>query len=240
MRLTIITGGSKGLGLALCQQFEARGYRVLEFSRTAPHAYSVRADLASPEAYAQVVATTVASLNDNLLEELLVINNAGTLAPIGPASGQSQHAVLANLNTNFTSAILGLAQVMARFQQTPCRKVLANISSGAAHKGYAGWSLYCASKAGMEGFIRALAIEQQVQPHPFIPVNIDPGVMDTDMQAHIRDASVADFPEVERFIRRKHEGGLVAPERVASAVLNILALPTLAFGVSYEADAVAT
>lgn len=239
MRLAIITGGSKGLGLALCQQFEARGYRVLEFSRTAPHAYSVRADLASPEAYAQVVVTAVASLKDDLLEELLVINNAGTLTPIGPASGQSQHAVLANLNTNFTSAILGLSQVMARFQQTPCRKVLANISSGAAHKGYAGWSLYCASKAGMEGFIRALAIEQQAQPHPFIPVNIDPGVMDTDMQALIRDASLTDFPEVDRFIRRKNEGGLVAPERVASAVLSILALPTLAFGGRYEADAVA-
>jgi benzil reductase ((S)-benzoin forming) len=239
MRLAIITGGSKGLGLALCQQFAARGYRVLEFSRTAPHAYSVRADLASPEAYAQVVATAVASLNDDLLDELLVINNAGTLAPIGPASGQSQRAVLANLNTNFSSAILGLTQVIARFQQTPCRKVLANISSGAAHKGYAGWSLYCASKAGMEGFIRALAIEQQAQPHPFIPVNIDPGVIDTDMQALIRDASVVDFPDVERFIRRKNEGGLVAPERVASAVLAILALPTLAFGGCYETDAVA-
>lgn len=238
MRLAIITGGSKGLGLALCQQFEARGYRVLEFSRTAPHAYSVRADLASPEAYAQVVATAVASLNDDLLEELLVINNAGTLAPIGPASGQSRRAVLANLNTNFSSAILGLAQLIARFQQTPCRKVLANISSGAAHKGYAGWSLYCASKAGMEGFIRALAIEQQAQPYPFMPVNIDPGVIDTDMQAHIRDASVADFPDVERFIRRKYDGGLVAPERVALAVLSILALPTLAFGGCHETDAV--
>lgn len=241
MRLAIITGGSKGLGLALCQQLEARGYRVLEFSRTAPHAYSVRADLSSPEAYAQVVANAIAPLDAGLLQELIVINNAGTLAPIGPVSAQAQtqHAVLANLNTNFTSAILGLGEIIATFQQSPCRKVLANISSGAAHKGYAGWSLYCASKAGMEGFIRALAIEQQAQPHPFIPVNIDPGVMDTDMQAFIRDASVADFPEVERFIRRKHDGGLVAPERVARAVLSILALPTLAFGGCYETDDVA-
>ncbi len=239
MRLAIITGGSKGLGLALCQQFEARGYRVLEFSRAAPHAYSVRADLSAPEAYAQAVAKAVAPLKDELLEELLVINNAGTLAPIGPASGQSQSAVLANLNTNFSSAILGLSVLIATFQQAPCRKVLANISSGAAQKGYAGWSLYCASKAGMEGFVRALAIEQQVQPHPFIPISIDPGVIDTGMQAQIRDASVADFPEVERFIRRKTDGGLVAPERVAAAVLSILARPTLAFGGCYETDAVA-
>lgn len=236
MRLAIITGGSKGLGLAMCQQFETRGYRVLEFSRTAPHAYSVRADLSSPEDYAQVVAKAIAPLDADGLEDLVVINNAGTLEPIGAASLQSRRAVLANVSTNFTSAILGLTELIYKFQQTPCRKVLVNISSGAAHKGYAGWSLYCASKAGVEGFVRALAIEQQLQPHPFIPINIDPGVIDTEMQAGIRDASAADFPEVERFIRRKNEGGLVAPERVAMAVLSILALPTLAFGARYETD----
>ncbi|MDP2371773.1 SDR family NAD(P)-dependent oxidoreductase [Rhodoferax sp.] len=239
MRLAIITGGSKGLGLALCQQFEERGYRVLEFSRTAPHAYSVRADLSAPEAYAQVVAKAIAPLDADHLEELVVINNAGTLAPIGPASRQSRSAVLANLNTNFTSAILGLTELIGKFQHAPCRKVLANISSGAAHKGYAGWSLYCASKAGMEGFVRALAIEQQLERHPFIPVNVNPGVIDTEMQALIRDAAVADFPEVERFIRRKHEGALVAPERVAMAVLQILASPSLASGGGYETSATA-
>lgn len=239
MRMAIITGGSKGLGLALCQQFETRGYRVLEFSRTAPHAYSVRADLSSPADYAQVITKAIAPLDADGLEDLVVINNAGTLEPIGAASLQSRRAVLANLNTNFTSAILGLTELIAKFQCAPCRKVLANISSGAAHKGYAGWSLYCASKAGMEGFVRALAMEQQLQPHPFIPININPGVIDTEMQAGRRDASVADFPEVARFIRRKNEGGLVAPERVATAVLSILALPTLAFGGCYETDAVA-
>lgn len=234
MRLAIITGGSKGLGRALCEQFMTRGYQVIEFSRTAPHAYSARIDLASPESCREVVAKAIASLDLHALQELVLVNNAGTLDPIGPAANKSPVATLANLNTNFTSAILVLAELITKFQKTPCRKVLANISSGAAQKGYAGWSLYCASKAGMEAYIRALAVEQEAERYPFTAININPGVIDTEMQAMIRAASVVDFPEVARFIQRKNLGGLVAPQDCAAAVLRIVALPSLVGGGRYE------
>ncbi len=234
MRLAILTGGSKGLGLALCEALAGRGYRVLEFSRSAPHTYSVRVDLSSPSDSHQIVAAALASLGDEHIEELLVINNAGTLDPIGPASRKRRDAILGNLNTNFTSAILVLTEIVAHFQATKCRKVLANISSGAAQKGYAGWSLYCAAKAGMENYIRALALEQQAEPHPFIPVNIDPGVIDTDMQAFIRGSSASDFAEVERFIKRKEQGALVSPALVAAAACRILELPSLSHGARYD------
>ena len=39
-----------------------------------------------------------------------------------------------------------------------------------------------------------------MEPHPITPINIDPGVMDTDMQAIIRASSVAGFPVWDRFI----------------------------------------
>ncbi len=152
MRLAIITGGSRGLGRALCEQLVARGYQVLEFSRTAAHDYSVHIDLASPQGCRDTVAKAIESIDIGTLQELLLVNNAGTLDPIGALSQKSSAAVLANLNTNFTSAILVLAELMAKFQSAPCRKVLANISSGAALKGYAGWSLYCVQ--GGDGGIR--------------------------------------------------------------------------------------
>ena len=232
LRWAVVTGGSSGLGLALCEALAARGYRVLEFSRSAPHADSVPLDLAAPLESHRIASAALADIGD--VTELLVIHNAGTLDPIGPASRKDPAAVLAQLNTNFNSAILVLSAIVAQFQATPCRKVLANISSGAAQKGYAGWSLYCAAKAGMEHFVRALALEQQAEAQPFIPVNIDPGVVDTGMQAFIRSASAADFPELARFIRRKEEGGLAPPAQVAAAVCRILALPSLGFGARYE------
>jgi benzil reductase ((S)-benzoin forming) len=138
------------------------------------------------------------------------------------------------MNTNYVSPVLVLAEIIARFQAATCRKVIVNITSGAALKGRAGWSLYCAAKAGMENFIRSLALEQQTEPQPFIPINIDPGVIDTEMQALIRATSPVDFPDVERFIQRKNQGLLMPPEKVAAAVIRILEQESLSFGGRYE------
>lgn len=234
MRLAIVTGGSKGLGLALCQQLSSAGYSVVEYSRTASHPFSVHLDLSSPELVQSTVGTSLRSLDVAGCDELVVINNAGTLSPIGPASQNRPVDILANLSTNFSSAILFLSTVVARFQDLKCRKVIVNVSSGAAAKGYAGWSLYCAAKAGLEGYLRAVVVEQRREPYPFLAVNVDPGVIDTDMQALIRESSEADFPDVSRFIRRKNEGGLSSPDAVASGVLRILARGDLSAGERYD------
>jgi len=235
MRLALLTGGSKGLGFALCGVLAEQEFRILEFSRSAPHAYSVRTDLSSPEGSLQAVAGALAGLGNEPVEELLVINNAGTIDPVGPASRKPHHALVANLNTNFTSAILILTEIIKHFQAVPCRKVLANISSGAAQQAYSGWSLYCATKAGLEHFVRTVALEQQAELHPFIPINIDPGLMDTEMQArHLHTSSESDFPALPQFLQWKEQGILAQPEKVAAAVYRILGLPSLSYGARYE------
>ncbi|MGC3963889.1 MAG: SDR family NAD(P)-dependent oxidoreductase [Rhodocyclaceae bacterium] len=236
MRLALLTGGSRGLGLALGERLVGAGYRVLEFSRSAPHDWSVQVDFSQPSLAARMVADTLAPLAAQPIEELIFIGNAATLEPMGPTSRQSRDAVLDNLNINFSSAILVLTEVVAAFQSHACRKVVANISSGAALKGYAGWSLYCAVKAGMENFIQSLALEQAREPHPLIAVNVNPGVMDTGMQALIRATPEADFPDVGRFIQRREAGELASPDRVAGAILRILAAPELAGGARYVAQ----
>jgi benzil reductase ((S)-benzoin forming) len=233
MRLAIITGGSQGLGLALCQQISSQGIDVIEFSRSAPHPFSIRTDLANPARSHADIACALAALPRAQLQELWVIGNAATLTPIGQIATQSPQHILANLNTNFNSTILFFAAVIAHFQESRCRKVLVNISSGAAQKGYAGWSLYCASKAGLAHFIHALALEQQQHQQPFIPININPGVMDTAMQTQICASAASDFPDVHRFVARRAQGELAQPARVAQAVLRILALP-LAAGQTYD------
>ena len=234
-RLALVTGGSSGLGMALCTAFIARGFRVIEFSRSTPHPFSVHADMASPGSYKYFARALAALTNEGPWDEIVAVSNAGTLHPMGPASRQTPADTVSGLNTNLTSAVLFIAQVVESFQAAPCRKVVANISSGAAVNARAGWSLYGAAKAGMEHFIRSLAVEQSMQAHPLLAVNIDPGVMDTAMQAAIRASSPADFPEVDRFIRRRDDGELRAPSAVAEAVLRIVALPSLTPGGRYLA-----
>jgi benzil reductase ((S)-benzoin forming) len=234
MKLFIITGGSKGLGLALCELYKTRGYKIIEFSRSAPHDYSVQIDLADPAKSSLTVANAMESIDCNQIQELIIVSNAATLNPIGPTSNKPHDELIENMNTNFVSAIVVLSELIAKFQSTSCRKVIVNISSGAAVKGYFGWSLYCATKAGMENFIRSLAIEQQTQPQPFIPININPGVIDTEMQALIRATPQTDFHEVERFIQRKNQGLLFPPEKVAVAIGRIIDLSSLSLGERYE------
>jgi benzil reductase ((S)-benzoin forming) len=151
-----------------------------------------------------------------------VVANAGVLAPIGPTARKPAPEVIANIDTNFASPILLMAAAVAAFQDHPCRKTVLNISSGAAQRSLAGWSLYCGAKAGVEHFVRTLAVEQAGQPHPLRAINVNPGLIDTEMQAAIRASSAEDFPAVGVFVQRKADGELRSPQRVAQAVVRMV------------------
>jgi benzil reductase ((S)-benzoin forming) len=235
MRLAILTGGSRGLGLSLCEKLQARGYHLIEFSRSAPHAWSVKADQADPAAFAETVGKRLAAVDLAGIEELLVISNAGTLEATGLAGSQAWSAVEQNLAINMLSGVAFLNQIVARFSALNCPKTIVSISSGAAVRGIAGWTLYCAAKAGMEGFVRALGVEQTLQAHPFTAITIDPGVMDTGMQEFIRARPTEEFPDVQRFRQRQQDGELASAGHIADAVLHIAGLPDLAQGARFVA-----
>ena len=239
MRLLLLTGGSRGIGRAIVQSLAIEGFEVIEFSRTAPHSYSVPTDFASPLEAHRTVSSALTSVDADQLGDLLVVSNAATLEPIGPVSRKSPDAILDNLSINLASPVLFISAIIARFQTRACRKVVANISAGAARHGVFGWSLYCAAKMGMENFMRSLAIEQESQLHPFIPVNIDPGVVDTGMHVVAASAPSADFPAANRFAARRAQGQLTAPEQAAAAITKLLLSPTLEPGGNYDAHDVA-
>ncbi len=236
MKLAFVTGGSKGLGAVLCADYAAKGWEVVDFSRTAPHPYSVATDLSRPLEARSAIDKAMAGIDPDRIEELVAIHNAGLLDPMGPVSRKTPESVAANLEANLVGGVLFFASVMEHFQNAPGRKTLASISSGAALRPFAGWSLYGAAKAGLDHFIRTVSVEQTSEPRPFTAINIDPGVMDTAMQAGIRAAAKHDFPDVERFIARKEKGQLVAPERVARAVVRILERPDLVGGERYATN----
>lgn len=235
MHLAILTGGSRGLGLALCDRLQAEGRMVIEFSRSAPHSFSVAADLADPAGFSFAVRERLDRIDDSTVESLLVIANAGTLDATGLAGSQDWAMVDHSLAINLLSPVAFFNEVIRRFGELACPKQLISISSGAALRGIAGWSLYCTAKAGMDGFIRAVGVEQVGSATPFMAISVDPGVMDTGMQTFIRSRASSEFPEVERFRARQRAGELAAPQSIAGAVLRIAGLPHLEQGARYMA-----
>ena len=230
-RLAIVTGGSRGLGAALCDLYLAEGWRVVDLSRSAPHPFSVALDLARPGEAAGIFEETLSRAAASSLVEVVAVNNAAVVEPVGPVERSSPGAIVEHVGVNVVAAILFARAFVAAFQAHDCPKTFVNVSSGAATRGIAGWSLYCATKAALENFIRAVALEQAARPHPISAININPGVMDTEMQATVRSASREDFPTVDRFIRYKNEGALAPPERVASRIAAIVASRPEAGGV---------
>lgn len=221
-KLAILTGGSKGLGAALCDTYLARGYELVEFSRSGSTPYSVKLDLSDPHAAGRVFSEHLMRLAASRYDEIVAVNNAATLVPIGAASKKDADELIINMNVNIVSSVLFISRLIAAFQEHTCRKSIVNISSGASHKPYAGWSLYCTSKAGIEHFVRAVAVEQEREAHPFQLVNIAPGVVDTEMQGCIRSSNEKDFPSIQRFIDLKNSGSLRSPQEVAAVIAYIV------------------
>lgn len=155
-------------------------------------------------------------------DEIVAISNAAVVGPVGPVDAADPIRVESHLDTNVVSAVLFARAFVAAFQQHDCPKTFVNVSSGAATHGQAGLSLYCASKAAMENFVRSLALEQSARSRPIVAVNVNPGTMDTLMQAEVRTANVEDLPDRERYAALEREGRLGQPPVVAARIADLV------------------
>jgi len=232
-RLAMVTGGSSGLGDALCRRLELEGYAVIELSRTAARPGSLPLDLGDPEGSRAVVIAALSGLDLRHLRDFLFISTAATLDPIGPVLHQSGSAQVYSLHVNLVSAVAVITAVFGILEGAACRKVLVNISSGAAQTAHFGLTLYGMAKAAMEYFVRGFAAEQGQCPHPVVAITVDPGAMDTPMQSRLRAADSANFPGRAHFDDRHRRGELANPAHVAAEIVRIARSKALVPGARY-------
>ena len=217
-RLFVITGASRGIGAALAAQAVAAGHRVLAIARgPCPHGDGLELDLGEPRLIEQILPARLAGYRNDGLEGAVLVNNAATIEPIG--SDWSADAALAHVALNLVAPMVLARVFLGSFADLAIDKRIVNISSGAATRAFDGWSLYGASKAGLDQFTRCLALEQARAPHPADVVAVGPGVVDTGMQARIRAADPADFPLRPVFDELQAEGRLADPQQVAARLL---------------------
>jgi benzil reductase ((S)-benzoin forming) len=241
----IVTGHSRGLGAALAEQLLARQIDVLALGRSAhptlgarerapaaAHLLEVVLDLADPAAVERWLAGGALRHFAQGAQCVLLFNNAGTVDPMAPLGGQDAGAIARAITLNVAAPLM-LANALAASaapDEAQDRRIV-HVSSGAARNAYAGWSIYCATKAALDHHARAVALDA---PHGVRICSVAPGVVDTGMQAAIRASSAEEFPQRERFEQLKTTGQLASPAQAAQQLIDY-ALSD-AFGTTPTAD----
>ena len=240
--LYVLTGASRGMGLAMAEQLLAPGHHVVCVSRQRNAALQALADdrgtsleqwsvdLAKPVPAAARLGNWLAHHDATQWSSATLINNAGMIPTVTSLSQCPATEISQALRVGLESpmllmqAFLGstLAWVEAGWRGP--RKVL-NISSGLGRRAMAAQAPYCAAKAGMDHMSRCVALEEAEHPHGAKVVSLAPGVIDTDMQVHLRGSSAQHFPDHARFVALHTQGHLSSPEQAAKRVLAYLALP---------------
>ncbi|MBY5942701.1 glucose 1-dehydrogenase [Halomonas sp. DP5N14-9] len=156
----LVTGASKGLGLACACALAQAGAAVTLVARQADELERVRAALSDAGHRVDCLALDVTDL-DAVQRALatqafdILVNNAGTNRP-KPLDEISVDDYDSVMNLNVRAAYF-LAQTVAR--RMPAGGSIINMSSQMGHVGAANRTLYCASKAAMEGMTKAMAVE---------------------------------------------------------------------------------
>lgn len=223
-RSVLITGGSRGLGLAIARKVSSEGYQVMVTARSATSQLSdamaeardmgagpirfLPYDLSQIEGIPEFVRTAKSELGGFYA----LINNAGQgteglLATMPIADIEA----LVRINT---IAPMVLTKQVLRSMWTAGEGRIVNISSIIASTGYSGLSIYGATKASIVGFTKSLAREVGRRG---VTVNaIAPGFIETEMTGGLAGEGL------ERLVRRSALHRLVTAEDIADTVSFLL------------------
>ncbi len=216
--IALVTGASRGIGLAIALELGRQGARVVGTATSADGAQKIDAVLKENgvAGAGKVLDVTRPESVEALMQDLeksggapsILVNNAG-ITRDGLMLRMSEEDWAAILNTNLTS-VYRLSKACLRPMTKARKGRIISISSVVAATGNAGQANYAAAKAGIIGFTRSLAREVGSRN---ITVNaVAPGFIDTDMTRALTDA------QRQGLLAQIPLGRLGAAEDIAHAV----------------------
>jgi len=224
VRNVIVTGGSRGLGLAIGTALAAAGYQVIALARNESAELRAAVAALTPGGGGALafrsfdltqlgrIGALVGELRKEFGPVYGLVNNAG-LGTAGVLSMMRDEQIeqLARLNL---VAPLTLTKYVLRSMMVERAGRIVNIASIVSATGYSGLAAYAATKAALVGFTRSLA--REVGPLGITVNAVAPGFMDTEMTRELGDK------DRERIVRRSALRRLVEAEDVAGAVEYLL------------------
>ena len=220
--LTLISGGSRGLGLALVEHLLARGDSVATFSRSGSAALSALAKAHPQRLVAEPLDITdsaaigrfIARVADRFGRLDHCIANAA-IAHEGVLATMRDDEIDAMLAVNLRGAIVFIRECVRQMLAAPAAgpvpdRSITVVSSVVAENGSPGLSVYAATKAALEGLARSLA--RELGPRGIRVNAIAPGFLETDLSSTLPEEQRA------RIARRTALGRLGKPEDVVGAV----------------------
>lgn len=225
-KVAVVTGGGRGVGAATAITLAEAGADVVITARTAQEieqtaeqvretgrqALAIPADVSDRSAVQQLIERVLAELD----RIDILINNAGILHPVGDTWTVDPDDWQYNVTVNLDGVFLTTHAVLPHMIERGSGRII-NVTSGAAQRPVPGWSAYCAAKAGLDHFTRVVAAELAGTG---VTINAAaPGVVDTEMQAEIRQLAPSEFRQVSRYQAYKREGVLRDPSEPAQMLL---------------------
>lgn len=220
MRHVIVTGGSRGLGLAISRRLLEDGFHVIAVARKeSDELRALRAESGETLSFASfdlsrtdAIADFVLALKRQFGAPYGLVNNAG-LGTEGLLATMHNSQIETLLRVNVATPVV-LSKYVVRNMMSAGEGRIVNISSIIASTGYSGLSVYGATKAALVGFTKSLSREVGRMG---ITVNaVAPGFIETEMTATLADDDRAKIA-ARSALRR-----LAAPEDVANAVSFLL------------------
>lgn len=204
-KLIVVTGVTKGLGLAMTEKFIELGHTVLGCGRSREVVENLRKLHRPPHEFAaldvsqeHLVEPWAARLLSSHGAPDLLINNAAVInqsAPLWQVPAEEFDRLI-DIN------IKGVANVIRHFVPAMVARkagIIVNFSSGWGRSVAADVAPYCASKWAIEGLTLALAEEV---PRPMAAVPLNPGVIDTDMLRTCFGGSASRYPSPTKWAEK--------------------------------------
>ena len=224
-KVVIVTGASRGVGLAIAHYLLQRSHNVVAVARSEQPLRSLE------KQYAGQVAVVAGDLADfslgqkavdlatNYWQRLdgLVINH-GVLDPVKRLADSTAEEWRASFDINFFSAIAMVKAALQPLRESKGRVIFT--SSGAATNAYQGWGAYGSAKAAMNHLAMTIAKEEEA----ITAIAIRPGTVDTQMQQDIREKhdTAMDANDAKKFAELKSSGSLLKPEQPGHVIAKLV------------------